>query len=1189
MSESSITVTVRIRPFSAKEAAQLAPSNGPLPFLGDGGLGGSPAKPPGVTGAPGLRTNFLRPIISPVDDKVLIFDPPDNNPLSRLYAHAHANYMSHGKKKAKDMRYAFDRVFDDKCGQTDVFEGTTRPLLDGILNGFNASVFAYGATGCGKTHTISGTPEDPGVIFLTMKELYRRIAESKEESEVNVRLSYLEIYNETIRDLLSTEPTPPGQGLQLREDQANKISVIGISEHTPESPEHVLQMIQEGNQRRTMSPTEANAVSSRSHAVLQINVTQRPKTGDVTDETTSASLNIIDLAGSERAAATSNNGARMKEGANINKSLLALGNCINALCQAGGVGSRGRHIPYRNSKLTRLLKFSLGGNCKTVMIVCVSPSSGHYDETSNTLKYANQAKNIRTKVSQNLINVDRHVAQYVQTIHELRQEVAQLKAQLVEQGGMDSEQARKRKRECKAEVSEVVSMIGRKAESAKEIVKAEAHNDGAVRAATTMAAVYRERLAEVEALLAEHNGRASPGEDEPSDLTSERDMLRQLVTATEASLQAAKEGQTRLENRLNILMGSLGTASRNSKFDDEAAERVKSMADARKAEIDAQRHMAVAKATSECFRSEMVRTRAFMTAACRSTVGMKDLAGELEWRASKEEEWDVVAKHLRDMAAQLTSEAARNDALFQQHTGAGTSAAAAPRFDGKRSVSKRRTSLAVAGPSALSAPRSTSSSVSRTRPAVRRVSQVGVARPTMPSSPAARKARTSLIGTAPTARLATKPVRRTSLMPQGLRAGAAPPPREPGLKSAMKGSSAADASKQRVVSGRATTAASSAAPPASVRFADDSVVTKGAPRRSTTPDYPPPPSMSSDSGSSSTDWIDQPSAANGAAVLAAMKAKPRVSRMPMLPPAPSSAPMSSLTGNAVRKTSAASASRRIDDILEGGEEEDDDDEDDVWDDGSSDMLGGAASSSTVSSKPVGQAQRKPLGARLPPASSPLPLSSFAAPTKSSMAKASRALLGSDADDHSAAPSSSSLFGGVDENAFLRDQQPFTVGAGYPRHAPYGRRESTLGPERRMPSGLGVGASRRLSSAEGGSRNTSLTGGPGSRHSSGGVGARVSSAGIGGSGGPGPNSMLSKLSLGGAPPPSAGSPNDSSRPPSTLSMRAWGPPGNSAARVRASRDSSAAANTSIASSSGGDAKVRRSAVAPAQPLVTSGGR
>jgi kinesin family protein 18/19 len=177
-----------------------------------------------------------------------------------------------------------------------------------------------------------------------------------------------------------------------------------------------MDIIVRGNEYRTMSPTEANATSSRSHAVLQINVSSKDRNASVNEPHTMATLSIIDLAGSERASATKNRGERLIEGANINKSLLALGSCINALCDV----RKKNHVPYRNSKLTRLLKFSLGGNCKTVMIVCVSPSSAHFDETQNTLRYANRAKNIQTKITKNVYNVNRHVKDYLKKIDEQR-------------------------------------------------------------------------------------------------------------------------------------------------------------------------------------------------------------------------------------------------------------------------------------------------------------------------------------------------------------------------------------------------------------------------------------------------------------------------------------------------------------------------------------------------------------------------------------------------------------------------------------------------------------------------------------------------------------------------------------------------------------------------------------------------
>lgn len=367
-----------------------------------------------------LNQSGIRKIVNVVDDRMLIFDPPETNPLAKMQKNAFPN--SFKGSRIREHKFVFDRLFDEDASQNDVYQSTTRPLLDSVLDGYNATVFAYGATGCGKTHTISGTPDYPGVIFLTMKELYERIGDLSDTKIIDVSLSYLEIYNETIRDLLN--PDTDFKKLIIREDSNNKISVSNLSRHRPESVEEVMHLIMAGNANRTSSPTEANATSSRSHAVLQINIDQKNRTGDVKEEHTFATLSIIDLAGSERAAATKNRGARLNEGANINKSLLALGNCINALCDP----RRRNHIPYRDSKLTRLLKFSLGGNCKTVMIVCVSPSSQHYDETLNTLKYADRAKEIKTKLIRNQHNLDRHVGSYLKMITEQKQEIEELRA-----------------------------------------------------------------------------------------------------------------------------------------------------------------------------------------------------------------------------------------------------------------------------------------------------------------------------------------------------------------------------------------------------------------------------------------------------------------------------------------------------------------------------------------------------------------------------------------------------------------------------------------------------------------------------------------------------------------------------------------------------------------------------------------
>lgn len=416
--KSSIRVSVRVRPFTEDESKHLSEILDTPFFASDGQL-----LQPAVTEATQTlksQQNSIRKIVNVVDERMLIFDPPSTNPLISMQRKLFPTAKL--RTKIRDCRFVFDRLFDEDSTQQEVYENTTKPLLDSILDGYNATVFAYGATGCGKTYTILGTPLDPGVIFLTLKELYEKIDQLSNDRVFDLSVLFLEIYNETIRDLLS--PLTPSKQLNLREDVNNRITVSNLLSHKPLDMEDIQQLIIEGNRNRTSSPTQANAASSRSHAVLQINVTLRLRTASLTEEHLFATLLIIDLAGSERAANTKNRGATLHEGANINKSLLALGNCINALCDP----RRRNHVPYRDLKLTRLLKFSLGGNCKTVMIVCISPLSKHYDETFNTLKYADRVKEIKTKVIRNRQNLDRHVGSYLKMITEQKQEIEEIRA-----------------------------------------------------------------------------------------------------------------------------------------------------------------------------------------------------------------------------------------------------------------------------------------------------------------------------------------------------------------------------------------------------------------------------------------------------------------------------------------------------------------------------------------------------------------------------------------------------------------------------------------------------------------------------------------------------------------------------------------------------------------------------------------
>lgn len=323
-------------------------------------------------------------------------------------------------KRKQTLTYGFDRVFGEDATQESVFECTGRPLVKHTLSGFDATVFAYGATGCGKTHTITGTNQDPGIISRTIDALYDAIAEIKQEqssTSVSVSVSYLEVYNETIRDLLSN-----AVNLDLREDDS-RVVVAGLSRHQVHDARNVMKLLNVGNSNRAQAFTFANAVSSRSHAVLQLYVSVEPSSSA---KARTATMSIIDLAGSERAAATMNNGERLVEGANINRSLLALGNCINALC-----ADKPTFVPYRDSKLTRLLKYSLSGlGCKVVMIANISPAAVHCEETGNTLKYANRAKKIRARLAVDITAspaVDSETDHYPRIIAALREQVRQLR------------------------------------------------------------------------------------------------------------------------------------------------------------------------------------------------------------------------------------------------------------------------------------------------------------------------------------------------------------------------------------------------------------------------------------------------------------------------------------------------------------------------------------------------------------------------------------------------------------------------------------------------------------------------------------------------------------------------------------------------------------------------------------------
>ncbi|KAF1522107.1 Kinesin-like protein KIF19, partial [Eudyptes sclateri] len=292
--------------------------------------------------------------------------------------------------RSRENTFVFDVVFDHRATQEEVYVSTTKSLIGGVISGYNATIFAYGPTGAGKTYTMLGTDCEPGIYIRTLDDLFKAPEATTEEMDYRVSMSYLEIYNKVIRDLLN----PSSGFLDLREDPRGSLQIAGIMEVSTTNAQEIMQLLMKGNKQHTQEPTAANRTSSRSRAVLQVTVTQKSRRKAIGKEARIGKLFMVDLAGSERAA--QNQGKRMKEGAHINRSLLALGNCINALSEKGG--SRAQFVNFRDSKLTRLLKDSLGGNSRTVMIAHISPASTSFEESRMTLIYAYRAKNIKTQV-----------------------------------------------------------------------------------------------------------------------------------------------------------------------------------------------------------------------------------------------------------------------------------------------------------------------------------------------------------------------------------------------------------------------------------------------------------------------------------------------------------------------------------------------------------------------------------------------------------------------------------------------------------------------------------------------------------------------------------------------------------------------------------------------------------------------
>ncbi|KAF6124992.1 kinesin family member 27 [Phyllostomus discolor] len=308
----------------------------------------------------------------------------------------------------RDRVFTFDFVFGKNSTQDEVYNMCIKPLVLSLIEGYNATVFAYGQTGSGKTYTIGGghvasvVEDKKGIIPRAIQEIFQNISENP-STDFKIKVSYIEVYKEDLRDLLELETSM--KDLHIREDEKGNTVIVGTKECQVESADEVMSLLEMGNAARHTGTTQMNEHSSRSHAIFTISICQVVKSTEVAEDGSWCSrrhivskFHFVDLAGSERVTKTGNTGERFKESIQINSGLLALGNVISAL---GDPRRKSSHIPYRDAKITRLLKDSLGGSAKTVMITCVSPSSLDFDESLNSLKYANRARNIRNKPTLN--------------------------------------------------------------------------------------------------------------------------------------------------------------------------------------------------------------------------------------------------------------------------------------------------------------------------------------------------------------------------------------------------------------------------------------------------------------------------------------------------------------------------------------------------------------------------------------------------------------------------------------------------------------------------------------------------------------------------------------------------------------------------------------------------------------------
>ncbi|EDS31781.1 kinesin-like protein KIF3A [Culex quinquefasciatus] len=442
-------------------------------------------------------------------------------------------------------------LFMPSTWDIDLYVDTARPIVDKVLEGYNGTILAYGQTGTGKTYTMSGNPDSPqtkGIIPNTFAHIFGHIARGKENQKFLVRVSYMEIYNEEVRDLLGKEFN---KSLEVKERADIGVFVKDLSGYVVHNADDLDNIMKLGNKNRVVGATKMNSESSRSHAIFSITIESSETDETGKQNVRMGKLQLVDLAGSERQSKTQSSGLRLKEATKINLSLSVLGNVISAL-----VDGKSTHIPYRNSKLTRLLQDSLGGNSKTVMCASVSPADSNYVETISTLRYACRAKSI-----QNLAHINDEPKDAL--LRHFQEEIKELKRQL-EEGVFANGLGTDEDEEEEDEVDEVEEIEDDDEEQEKEkSERKEKHR--------REKAKEKKEKADAEKELMEK--KAMENEQEISRAKSEQDQLRAKLSSLENKILVGGENLLEKAQAQEVLLEkSIAELERSTKTERELEE-----------------------------------------------------------------------------------------------------------------------------------------------------------------------------------------------------------------------------------------------------------------------------------------------------------------------------------------------------------------------------------------------------------------------------------------------------------------------------------------------------------------------------------------------------------------------------------------------------------------------------------------